>query len=90
MATKPEKIFRAGVCSASVFLNERQTADGPVALPSVSFSCRYRDEASGEWKDASSMSPNEVARALVVLQQALEHCWLVLEPSRRRQQNSKE
>jgi len=83
MATKPEKTFRAGACSASVFLNERKTHDGTVKLPSVAFQCRYRDDQSGEWKDASSMSPNEVARSLVVLQQALEYCWLELEAARR-------
>ena len=76
MANKPAKTYRAGACSASVFFNERKTADGPISLPSVAFSCRYRDEATGEWKDAPSMGPNEVARALVVLQRALEFCWL--------------
>jgi len=85
MATKPEKTFRAGACSASVFLNERKTQDGTVKLPSVSFSCRYRDDQTGEWKDTSSMSPNEVARSLVVLQQALDYCWVELEAVRRQE-----
>jgi hypothetical protein len=76
MTGKPEKTFRAGACSASVFVNERQTENGTFKLPSIAFACRYKDEATGEWKDASSMSPNEAARALIVLQKALEHCLL--------------
>jgi len=76
MKSRPEKTFRAGACSASVFVNERKTDNGTVNLPSVAFSCRYKDEASGDWKDASSMSPNEVARALIVLNKAIEHCLL--------------
>jgi hypothetical protein len=76
MTGKPEKTFRAGACSASVFMNERQTDKGTVSLPSIAFSCRYRDEATGVWKDTSSMSPNEAARALIVIQKALEHCLL--------------
>jgi len=83
MANKPKKTFRAGTCSASVFLNDRQTSEGTVSLPSVSFSCRYLDDATGEWKDTKSLSPGEVAKALVVLQQALNYCWVELEPKRR-------
>jgi hypothetical protein len=45
-------------------------------LPSIAFSCRYRDEATGEWKDSGSMRPNEAARAVLVIQKALEYCWL--------------
>ena len=89
MANKPKKTYRAGACSASVFLNERKTAEGTVRLPSVAFACRYRDEESGEWKDASSMSPNEVARSLVVLQQALQYCWVELEEARRQDRQKK-
>jgi len=72
-----------------VFLNERKTQDGTVELPSVAFQCRYRDDQTGEWKDASSMSPNEVARALVVIEKALEFCWVEFEANRR-QERAKE
>ncbi len=76
MTTKPKKTFRAGPCRAAVFANQRQTPNGPIELPSIAFSCRYRDEATGEWKDSGSMRPNEAARAVLVLQKALEYCWL--------------
>jgi hypothetical protein len=85
MANMPKKTYRAGACSASVFLNERKTPDGTVELPSVSFQCRYRDDQTGEWKDASSMSPNEVSRSLVVLKKALDFCWVELEAARRKE-----
>jgi len=74
MNERPKRTFRAGACSASVFINERQTENGTFKLPSIAFSCRYKDETSGEWKDASSMSPNEAARALIVLRKALDDC----------------
>lgn len=76
MGNKPKKTFRAGACSASVFVNERPGDDGPRQFNTVTFSCRFKDETTGEWRDASSMSPNEVARALLVLQKALEFCLL--------------
>jgi len=76
MTTKPRKTFRAGPCRAAVFVNQRQTPNGPMELPSIAFSCRYRDEATGEWKDSGSMRPNEAARAVLVIQKALEYCWL--------------
>ncbi len=76
MTTQPEKTFRAGACSASVFFNERKTDSGSIKLPSIAFSCRYKDEASNTWKDAASMSPNEVARALIVLRNAMDYCLL--------------
>jgi len=76
MTGRPTKTFRAGACSASVFVNDRHTENGTIKLPSIAFSCRYKDETTGEWKDTSSMSPNETARALIVLEKALEHCLL--------------
>ena len=66
MTTKPRKTFRAGPCRAAVFVNQRQTPNGPMELPSIAFSCRYRDEATGEWKDSGSMRPNEAARAVQI------------------------
>lgn len=72
--TNPEKTFRAGACAASVFPNDRKTEDGTKTFRSIAFACRYKDDATGEWKDAGSMSPNETARALIVLQKALEYC----------------
>jgi len=76
MTSKPKKTFRAGSCRAAVFVNQRQIDGKEVDMPSIAFSCRYRDDASGEWRDASSMRPNEAARAVLVLQKALEYCWL--------------
>lgn len=74
--TNPEKTFRAGACAASVFANARESDEGTRTFRSIAFACRYRDDATGEWRDAGSMSPNEAARAVIVLQKALEHCLL--------------
>lgn len=76
MNNKPVKTYRAGACSASVFANESKTEGAARTYLTVALSCRYRDDATGEWKDAASMTANELARALVVLQKAYEHCVL--------------
>lgn len=61
---------RRGCCQPTT---DPQRSDGD---PSIAFSCRYRGEATGEWKGSSSMQPNAAARAVLVLQEALELCWL--------------
>lgn len=76
MKNKPIKTYRAGPCQASVFENEKETDQGTRKYLSIAFSCRYRDDATGEWKDAPSMTPNETARALVALGKAYEYCVL--------------
>lgn len=80
MKNKPVKTYRAGACSASVFANDIKTEGVARTFLTVAFSCRYHDDATGEWKDATSMTANELARAIVVLQKAYEHC--VLQESR--------
>jgi hypothetical protein len=80
MTSKPVKTFRVGACSAAVFSNPQPEEKGNGRFLTVAFSCRYRDEATGDWKDSASMRPNEVARALVVLRAALDYCWMERPP----------
>jgi hypothetical protein len=68
--SKPEKIFKAGAVRAAIFQNAFQTASGDsVPLPKVILEVRYRDKA-GQWKSTSSLSLNELPKAILALQNA--------------------
>ena len=41
---QPEKKFKCGACSASVFVNQVKTADGMVPMKSVSLQRAYKDK----------------------------------------------
>ncbi len=65
---KPEKIFRIGAVSASVFVNS--TEDGR-AFRSVSLQRSFKN--GEEWKTASSFALSELPSAVAVLQMAMSH-----------------
>jgi hypothetical protein len=65
---KPEKTFRIGYCSASVFLNE--TSDER-QFRSVSLQRRYKD--GDDWKSSSSFSLADLPHAMAVLQMAMNY-----------------
>ena len=69
---KPEKTFRIGSVSASVFLNEVETDNGKRQSRSVSIQRSYRDD-KGEWKASSSLRLAELPQAITVLEWALRH-----------------
>ena len=65
---KPEKMFRIGYCSASVFLNE---ASDEREFRSVSLQRRYKD--GDQWKSSSSFSLADLPHAMAVLQMAMNY-----------------
>ncbi len=65
---QPEKSFRIGSCSASVFVN--QTTDQRT-FRSVSLQRRYKD--GEEWKSSTSFGLSELPAAIAVLQLAMQH-----------------
>jgi hypothetical protein len=68
--SKPEKVFKAGAVRAAIFRNTFQTASGEsVPLPKVILEVRYRDKA-GQWKGTSSLSLNDLPKAILALQNA--------------------
>ena len=69
---KPEKVFRIGAVSASVFVNEVETDGGTKELRNVNLQRRYRD-GDGEWKSSSSLSLAELPQAIKALEWALRH-----------------
>ena len=66
---KPEKVFRIGSVSASVFLNEVE--QGKRHIRNVNLQKRYRD--GDEWKSSTSFSLSELPQALTALDLALKY-----------------
>jgi len=63
---KPEKVYRIGFVSASVFVHDVETDDGKRTLRSVSVQKRYLD--GEEAKYTSSFGLTELPQAIRVLQ----------------------
>lgn len=71
MAKQPEKVFRVGFVSASVFVNETETSGGKRQFRSVNVQRSYRD--GDETKFTSSFGLAELPQAIRVLQLAQQH-----------------
>lgn len=65
---KPEKSFRIGSCSASVFLNQ---GEGRRAFRSVSLQRRYKD--GDQWKSATNFTLSDLPAIQAVLQLATDY-----------------
>ena len=70
---KPEKVFRIGPVTASVFLNEIETEGGKRSVHSVSLQRRYRDDKDGQWKSSSSFGLGELPQAIAALDLAMKY-----------------
>ena len=68
---KPEKVFRIGYVSASIFVNEIETEGGKRTVRNVNVQRRYKD--GDEWKSASTFGLGDLPCALRVLQLSLQH-----------------
>lgn len=68
---KPEKVFRIGFVSASVFARDIDTDDGKRTVRSVNVQKRYMD--GDEVKYTSSFNLAELPQAIRVLQLAQHH-----------------
>ena len=72
MANKrPEKVFRIGFVSASVFAHDVENDDGKRTMRSVSLQKRYLD--GEEAKFTSSLNLSELPQAIRVLQIAQDY-----------------
>ena len=68
----PEKKFRAGAISATVWKNQTEK-DGEVReYRTVSFERSYQDK-EGNWQTTNSLRVNDLPRASLVLQKAYEY-----------------
>jgi hypothetical protein len=70
---KPEKTFRIGLCSASVFVNttNKKSADQERSYRVVSLQRRYRD--GDDWKTSTSFALADLPAAITVMQMAMDY-----------------
>ncbi len=73
---KPEKKFKAGACSASIFVNEVETGAGIITVKNVSLQKTFKDK-EGNFQSNSSFGINDIPKAILALKKAYEY--LVLE-----------
>ncbi len=68
---KPEKVFRVGSVSASVFVNKVDTENGKREIRNVNLQRRYKD--GDEWKSSSSFGLGDIPQAAEVLRLAFAY-----------------
>ncbi len=68
----PEKRFKVGACTASVFANKVQTENGEVALKSVSLQRAYKDK-NGEFQHTNSFKRDDIPKAVLALIKAYDY-----------------
>lgn len=73
---RPEKKFKAGPISATIWSNEGKNDKGEVVqFKSVSFDRNYMDK-DGNWQTTNSLRAGDLPRAMLVLQKAYEYLTL--------------
>ncbi|HLC46655.1 MAG TPA: hypothetical protein VJI75_02840 [Candidatus Nanoarchaeia archaeon] len=68
----PERKFRAGVVSATIWKNVSSKEGKEVEYRTISLNRSYKDK-NDAWQHTGSLRLNDLPRAVVVLQQAYEH-----------------
>ncbi|HLD33544.1 MAG TPA: hypothetical protein VJB66_02375 [Candidatus Nanoarchaeia archaeon] len=70
---QPEKKFRAGAVSVTVWKNTGQKDNGEqIEYQTISMERSYKDK-SGEWKYTNSLRVNDLPKAGIALQKAYEY-----------------
>lgn len=69
---KPEKKFRAGAISATIWKNAGEKNGSEYAFNTITLSRSYKDKA-GQWKTSGSLRLTDLPRAALVLNKAYEH-----------------
>ena len=70
----PEKKFRAGAISATIWRNSITKKDGSSAeVKTISFQRSYKDKDTDMWKNTSSLRSMDIPKAVVVLNKAYEY-----------------
>ena len=72
MVNQPEKKYKAGAVSATVWKNEGQKNGKSFAFHTISLARNYKDK-DGSWKNSSSLRPGDLPKAALVLSKAYEY-----------------
>jgi len=68
----PDKKFRSGAVSATIWTNTLQKDGKAVAYKTVSIERNYKDK-QGNWKTTSSLRVADIPRAVLVLNKSYEY-----------------
>ena len=71
----PEKKFRSGGISATIWLNKRIEDGKETSFKSVSFEKSYTDK-EGNWQTTSNLVTSDLPKAIMVLNKAYEYLTL--------------
>ena len=69
--SKPKEVIRVGAVNVSIFENTVMKDDKILTIPKVVFQVRYKDK-EGQWKSTSSLSVNDIPKAINALQKAYQ------------------
>jgi hypothetical protein len=69
---QPEKRFKIGAVTASIFANEVSGQNGKAVLKSVSLQRSYKDK-SGNFQNTASFKANDIPKAVLALSKAYEY-----------------
>ena len=69
---KPEKKFKAGAISATVWNNTVEKDRKKIEFKTVSIERSYKD-SNGEWKTTNSMRSNDLPKVALVAQKAYDY-----------------
>ena len=69
---KPKEVIRVGAVNVSIFENTIAKDGKILSIPKVVFQVRYKDKKTGEWKSTTSLSVNDIPKAINALQRAYQ------------------
>lgn len=69
---RPEKKFRAGPISATIWKNHSQKEGKDIEYHTISIGRSYKDK-DGNWKNTASLRVMDLPKANLVLNKAFEH-----------------
>jgi hypothetical protein len=70
--SSPKQVIRVGAVNVSIFENTIVKDGKMMVIPKAVFQVRYKDKHTGEWKSTSSLSVNDIPKAISALQKAYQ------------------
>ncbi len=69
----PEKKFKAGAITATIWKNKGTSSTGePTDYFTISFERTFKDKVTGDWKKTNSLRQSDLPKAILVLNKAYE------------------
>ena len=70
--SSPKQVIRVGAVNVSIFENTIVKDGKMMTIPKAVFQVRYKDKKTGEWKSTTSLSVNDIPKAINALQKAYQ------------------